>query len=312
MSASKVFKNRYIAVAHSTLCLGMASNGIDVIQENCKDEKSERWSTSVLFDQDKKTTGYVQLKTKGLCLKAKTNNNKQAGDPLMLAQCNKKDIHEQWKVISKDGMFDKIVNRYSQMCLNFDTVNANPETAYAIWTSCLNVDSQGFRDIKDAQRPEMHKIKSKVINKNGLALSTSKGFHKYFKYTKHGHLTANSKLLKKIMNDKTDILIASKEKTLNDENTFNYLELTNGYIKIIHDKTGWCVAPKSHQNKEIVLKPCSKNDEMFWVPKEEREGGLLLKNIKHNLCLTLKKNNSYAEIDRCSKRSKSQLIDFMK
>ena len=70
MPDSKTFRNRYIAVAHSTLCLGVASNGIDVFQEDCKDIETERWSAEPILDINQEATGYVRLKSNGLCLES--------------------------------------------------------------------------------------------------------------------------------------------------------------------------------------------------------------------------------------------------
>ncbi len=175
---SKEFKNRYLAVGHSSLCLGVSSNGSDVYQENCKDVESERWTARPLGN------GYVQLKSKGLCLKARTADNKNSGQPLGLVQCDKDNIHEQWKIISRDLFFDSVVNRYSQKCLHFDSENANPKTAYATWTSCIGADSQTFRDIADAERPTVHNVEEMVKAKSGSCLSTKKSFDTYFKKNK--------------------------------------------------------------------------------------------------------------------------------
>ena len=314
MSNSKSFENHYIAVAHSTLCLGVAPNGIDVFQENCKDIKAERWSAAKILNADKSPTGYVKLVSNGLCLKAATNNNKDSGLPLKLSQCNTKDMHEQWKIISKDGIFDMIVNRYSQKCLHFDTVNTNPRTAYAVWSSCLDIDSQGFRDIKDAERPTWYNVSKMIKAKSGSCLSTKKSFDDYFLKTQKGHFTATKDIFKRMKQRKDDILI-STQCTKGIENEFNYLELINGDIKLVHAQTGWCVAPKAKNSKELSLKPCNKGTYMFWDPIEVGDA-IILKNKEANKCITLSalkdgKSISNARLENCSK-SATQTIDFLK
>lgn len=230
MPHSKVFKNRYLAVGHSSLCLGVAPNGVDVYQENCKDIQSERWTAKSLGN------GYVQLKSKGLCLKAKTKNNKN-GQPLVLAQCDENNIHEQWKIISRDLFFDRIVNRYSQKCLHFDSENANPKTAYATWTSCIGADSQTFRDIADAERPTWHKVEDMVEAKNGSCLSTKNSFDKYFNKNQKGHLTTTRKVYDEMIRKGDDVLISTKCKK-DIEDKFNYIEQVNGDIKLVHAQSG--------------------------------------------------------------------------
>ena len=158
MPSSQTFNNRYLAVGHSLLCLGVASDGVEVFQENCKDMEAERWSA---VSMGKTQEGYVQLRSKGLCLKA-TGANPNSGQPLILAQCNGKDDHEKWKFISQDGEFSKFVNRFAQKCLHFDTVNANEKAGYAVWTSCFGADSQGFRVISDAEKPTFHKVSKEI------------------------------------------------------------------------------------------------------------------------------------------------------
>ncbi|MEE8574611.1 MAG: ricin-type beta-trefoil lectin domain protein, partial [Thermodesulfobacteriota bacterium] len=151
---SLIYSNTYLAIGHSSLCLAVAADGVKVIQLSCKDTEAERWSTSKLDD------GYVQLRSKGLCLKARDNTAANQQDPLVLSQCTTTDKHEQWKILSSDGFYDKIVNRDSQKCLHFNSENANPSTAYAVWTSCMGADSQTFRAIADAERPTFHDVES--------------------------------------------------------------------------------------------------------------------------------------------------------
>ncbi|WP_024955887.1 RICIN domain-containing protein [Sulfurospirillum arcachonense] len=308
MPPSKTFRHRYLAIGHSSLCLGVSSNGIDVYQENCKDIQSERWEAKSLGNS------YIQLKSKGLCLKAK-NKDMQSGDPLILAQCNKQDDHEQWKIISSDGFYDKIVNKYSQKCLHFDIENANPKTAYATWTSCLGMDSQTFRDIKDAQRPTYHNVNDMVKAKSGSCLSTKKSFDKYFKKSKKGHLTTSKNIYDNMKRRGDDILISTKCKS-DMEDKFNYIELVNGDIKLIHAQSGWCVTPQSKNSKNLVLKPCNKNKNMFWKNRRNGNNFELTNNYLKDKCITLEtlpkdKTIGKAEIVYC-KRQESQKIQFVK
>ncbi|SFP08847.1 ricin-type beta-trefoil lectin domain protein [Hydrogenimonas thermophila] len=308
MPGSRIFKNRYIAIAHSTLCLGVARNGIDVIQKNCKSKNIERWTTNVLLDNNKKPTGYVQLKTKGLCLKARSDNNKQPGDPLMLSQCNNIDTHEEWKIISKDGFFDKIINKHSQMCLHFDSINANPKSAYAVWAPCIEVDSQGFRDIKDVQRPEMHMVNDEIKAKSGQCISVHRDLDKHFIKTKYGHTVIKNPEHYRKNNGSGVYGLYAAECKEDTNSKFNYLELIDGYIKIIHTKTGWCVVPKHNKSDKLALKPCSKEDAMFWKPIAVKNG-FLLKNYFKKECIDIKDNK--LSLKRCNKKANEQIIDFV-
>ena len=73
-----------------------------------------------------------------------------------------------------------------------NTVNTNPKTAYAVWSSCLDIDSQGFRDIKDAQRPEWHNAKTRIESASGKCMAAEKRFDDYFLKTAKGHSTAST------------------------------------------------------------------------------------------------------------------------
>lgn len=305
MPRSKEFVNRYIAVGHSSLCLGVASNGVDVFQENCKDIQTEQWSAKSLDNE------YVELKSKGLCLKAK-NADARSGQPLILSQCNSKDDHEQWKIISSDGFYDKIVNKFSQKCLHFDIENANPHTAYATWASCLGMDSQTFRDISDAERPTHHNVEDMVEAKSGSCLSTAKAFDQYFKNSAKGSLTTTKRVYDDMIRKGDDVLL-SLTCDADVEDKFNYVEMVDGDIKLVHAQSGWCVTPQSHNSEKLVLKPCNKNKNMFW--RNQREGDSFeMRNMYMNKCMTLEKsskNEKFASISNCSKEPE-QLIEFVK
>ena len=310
MPPSKEFKNRYLAVGHSSLCLSVAPNGVDVFQKNCKDIDSEKWSTNSLEN------GYVQLKSKGLCLKARNAGiRRSSGQPLILSQCNSNDLHEQWKIISQDGFFDKIINKFSQKCLHFDTENANPKSAYAIWTSCLGADSQTFRDIEDSERATWHDVKSLVQAKNNRCLATKKDYIKYFKKSGNGHKTIISKEYNR-MKQKGDDMLLSVPCDADTSDKFNYIEMVNGDIKIVHADSGWCVVPKHGSAHELRLAPCNNNKDMVWRTKEHGGNLFELFNLELKQCITIDSDNktktvSDSKLSRCS-GNPEQLIDFVK
>ena len=308
MGDSKVFSGRYLAIGHSSLCLAVNPNGIDVYQANCKDTESERWIAK------KMDNGYVQLKSKGLCLKAKNAVNKQ-GQPLMLAQCNSKDEHELWKVISSDGFYDQIVNKFSQQCLHFDSENANPKTAYAVWTSCLGTDSQTFRDISDAERPTWHHVNDEIKSKSGSCLSTKSKFDSYFKLVK-GNETITQEKKHLMLAKKDDILVVKKcDKESNEY--FSYVEKVDGDIKLVHAKSGWCVVPKHDAGNSLSLAPCDRGNDMFWRNNLVKGASFQMYNSTTRKCLDLKelKDNSTidinAQLSECANTPEQQ-IDFIK
>ncbi|MFN4276990.1 MAG: ricin-type beta-trefoil lectin domain protein [Ferrovibrio sp.] len=149
LGSSQQFDLTYLAVGHSALCLAVATDGTTVHQEDCKDNATEQWHTIAVDD-------YVQLVANGLCLQAQDDaaDASQQGVKLMLKSCDANDKSEQWKVATYDGIYSQIINRASQKCLHFDSENARPETAKAVWTSCIGMDSQNFRAIPDAERPD--------------------------------------------------------------------------------------------------------------------------------------------------------------
>lgn len=312
MPASKRFQNKYLAVGHSALCLGVAPDGIKVFQENCRDSAGERWSTTALDD------GYVQLKSKGLCLKAETRDNNQTlSDPLRLSACVGTDPRQQWKVISFDGYFDKVVNRYSQKCLHFDTENANPRTAYAVWTSCLGMDSQAFRDIEDAERPTWHPVQDRVQSRNNYCLAPAKAFIGYFSKTDKGHATITADKYKQMRNKKDDILTALPCGSAEDDR-FNYVEMVNGDIRLVHDKSGWCVAPGQGAGgaRELELRPCSSSASMIWRNLREGDGFMMQNNDQAGRCLSLAPvpgdpKTGTASLKPCRRGSDDMDIDFI-
>lgn len=306
MAESQTFKNRYLAVGHSSLCLGVASNGKDVYQEGCKNIETERWSAVSTKD------GYVHLKSKGFCLKAKTKENKHSS-PLILAKCSKTDDHEKWKVISTDGFYDMIVNKYSQKCLHFDSESASAKTAYAVWTSCIGLDSQNFRDIKDAERPTLHDVKDEIKTEHNMCLSTKKKFDSYFdKKTSYGHLSITAKDAHTMRKNKDNYLISKDCKDNNEEERFSFVEKVNGDIKLIHSETGWCVAPQYKKN--LILTPCDKGQDLFWRNNIKNKDLFEMKNVHFKTCISLKdKNKGYfdAKLEKCNKKEE-QLIKFKK
>jgi hypothetical protein len=296
MPNSLEYKNTYLAVGHSSLCLSVSKDGSNVIQYDCKDNDAERWSTAKL------KKGYVQLKNKGLCLKARKGGKTENFQPLILAPCNSKDTHEQWKIVSTDGFYDKIVNRFSQKCLHFNTENANPKSAFAVWTSCLGADSQQFRDIADAERPTWHGINSRVKSKSGLCLSVSQADQ-----------------TKKWAPTKTDMEAKLYARSCDDsDEQFNYLEQVDGDIKLVHGDHGTCVYPQKGTN-HMALRPCDTGSDMFWQVNAKGGSGFQLYNRYKKLCMMLpsppKNSSQYKEavLSNCSMvPGDGLLLDFVK
>ncbi len=309
MPASQVFKDRYLAVGHSSLCLGVASNGSDVYQQNCKDTDAERWSAIPL---GKTQEGYIQLTSKGLCLKA-SNTGVTSGQPLILAQCNGKDDHEKWKFISQDGEFSKFVNRYSQKCLHFDTVNANAKAGYAVWTSCFGADSEGFREIKDAEKPSFYKVEKMIRARNGKCLATDPDFGKYFTKTAKGQTTSSrSHLLN--MQRQMDNALYSAACSADDKALFNYVEAVNGDLKLVHEQSGWCVVPGPRRDQALALTPCDNGKDMYWQLHESGESSFVLRNAQSHGCIDLgarKGRTGYAMTAACQSKP-DQVLEFVK
>ncbi|QKF83078.1 ricin-type beta-trefoil lectin domain protein [Halarcobacter ebronensis] len=321
MPQSKLFNDKYLVVGHSSLCLGVALNGVDVYQENCQDVQSERWSAVDVGN------GYIQLKSKGLCLKAKTTGDGTFSEEfLALSECNGKDEHEKWKIVSEDGYWDKIVNKYSEKCLHFDIESANPKTAYATWTGCVGMASEMFRDIEDTQRPTYHNVEDLIDAKNGTCLSTKKSFDQYFfevkrvgnisikVESKKGNLTTTAKEYEKMISKEDNVLISTAcESAIEDK--FNYIEELNGDLKLIHAQSGWCVTPNPKDNKSLVLQPCNKEKNILWTNIQEGNSFQLKSNV-NNKCITLGvdldgNKIGKAELSQCV-NSSGQDIDFVK
>ena len=277
LGPSKLYKSTYLAIGHSDLCLGVAPNGHDVYGENCKDQAQELWHTKSLAD------GYVELKSQGLCLKAKSRDNKN-GQVLVLSTCDPKDMHEQWKIFSNDGFYDKIINRYAQRCLHFENENSNPKAAKTVWTSCSGFDSQTFRAISDAQKPSFYKLEQALSTAEGNCLYRGEGLE----WIKSSTFTFTRVY---------DIFSAPcNKKSLADKKLrFNYVERPNGDIKIIDSKLGYCMMPyDSEGNLGVVLHSCDRGKDMFWEPIDRGEGSLEFKNRYYNRCLQapLQRNES--------------------
>ena len=308
---SGTFRNTYLAVGHSSLCLGVAANGTDVIQEDCKDVEADRWSTRPVAD------GYVQLLNKGLCLKAR-NASKAEQNPLMLAACNRQDLHEEWKVISSDGFYDKIVNRYSQKCLHFDNENANPKTARAVWTSCMGADSQTFRDLKDAEKPTWHGARAMLKARNGNCLSLLGGSGSRARAELLRQKLATGKLTHhqydRMRHEGENALVA--ESCDPSEDRFNYLEQVNGDITLVHEKTGWCVRPGTARDSGVFLAPCDRGKDMTWRLDRSKGNAWMLKNVTERRCLSLpartrsQPDRRQARMAKCVPDS-TQLLDFV-
>jgi hypothetical protein len=305
MGPSKRLENTYLAVGHSRLCLAVSKDGLHVQQADCKDTAAERWSTSPL------KKGYVQLKSKGLCLKAREGAKGANYDPLILGPCDEKDIHEQWKVITTDGYWDQIVNRQSQKCLHFDSENANPHAANAVWTSCLGTDSQQFRDIKDAERPTWHPVNEMLKAKNGACLAASEDpsytawFEKAYGRDRAAHyLNAYEKqgIGMQVFSRKCD----------GKGERFNYIELPDGDIKIVHAGTGTCLYP-AKRGRNLALRPCDSGTDMLWTVNASDGNHDQLYNKYRNKCLTLpvkKGQTQVAAALKSCKKADQNLIDF--
>ena len=232
----------------------------------------------------------------------------------MLSQCNNTDKHEMWKVISSDGFYDQIVNNFSQKCLHFDNENANPKTAFAVWTSCVGVDSQNFRDIADAQRPSWHPVHDLIKSKSNACLSTKINFDSYFRNVK-GQMNTTKKQKDLMLRRKDDLLISNTCGEGNNE-FFSYVEEVNGDIKLVHSKSGWCVVPKHDRQGSLSLAPCDQGKDMIWQNNVINVSSFRMHNKTLNKCMTLKSKpiNSKIEVTatvmNCINTSE-QSIDFV-
>ncbi|NVK18867.1 MAG: ricin-type beta-trefoil lectin domain protein [Methylocystaceae bacterium] len=310
MPKSEAFTNRYLAVGHSALCLGVAANGVDVYQENCKDMEAERWTAEPIKDFQ---GGYIMLKSKGLCLQAR-DPKANSGQPLVLAACSGKDDHEKWKFISKDEVFSKFVNRFSQKCLHFDTVNANEKKGYAVWTSCFGADSQAFRIVADAEKPTYHKVEQEIKAQNGYCLEVDKDFESYFSKTKRGSTTSNRQHLLNMQHDMDNILWVGKCSG-NENSKFNYVETIKGDLKLVHEQSGWCVVP-GVEGKNLTLMPCDNGQDMFWQIHDMSESTFTLRNKSTTKCIDLGVEDAgntaqQARVASCQRRPEQDL-EFLK
>jgi len=316
MPRSAQLSSRYLAVGHSALCLGVASNGVDVYQQNCKDRDTEQWTTAPLMGADGKDTGYVQLKSKGLCLKAK-GLDPASGQLLALAQCNGQDEHEKWRVVSRDGLYSKIVNRFSQKCLHFDTENANAKSGYAVWTSCLGADSQAFRVLEDAEKPAFYPVRDEIKSNAGACLAPDDHFDQYFRKTAKGFATASRDDHAKMQSRRHDLLFPA---TCDGKaaGAFNYVENPDGTLKLVHAASGWCVTADRARGNSLVLAPCDKDKDMFWRTRDDNGDAFALQHESDGLCLDLPAGNARsgpapesgaARVTPC-RRSASQYIIF--
>lgn len=296
MPDSLQYSNTYLAIGHSNLCLAVSKDGLSVVQLHCKDTDVEQWHTTALKDED---AGYVELRNKGLCLKARNGDARDNYEPLVLNACDAKDRHQQWKIISSDGFYDQIVNRFSQKCLHFNTENANPRSAYAVWTSCLGADSQTFRDIPDAEKPTRHNVNAFVKAANGLCLDVLEQTEGSLKFTEQNK---EAKLYAHPCGDKSE--------------RFNYIEEVDGDIKLVHAETGFCAYP-AEKSQHLALRACDRGEDMFWRLNVKTVDTLQFFNPKRNSCMILpapdKGSTNYKEagIAPCSADS-AQLLDLVK
>ncbi|HBE89058.1 MAG TPA: hypothetical protein DDW67_07975, partial [Elusimicrobia bacterium] len=297
MPDSLQYANTYLAIGHSNLCLAVSKDGMSVEQLHCKDSDVEQWNTVALKDDDE---GYVELRNKGLCLKARNGDAKDNFEPLVLAACDAKDRHQQWKIVSSDGFYDQIVNRFSQKCLHFDNESANPRSAYAVWTSCLGNDSQTFRDIPDAEKPTRHEVNAFVKASNGLCLDVLEETENSLKLTPQNK---EEKLYAHPCGDKSE--------------RFNYIEEVDGDIQLVHSETGACVYP-AEKSSHLALRACDRGQDMFWRLNVKDNNTLQFFNAKRNVCMTLpapdKGTTNYKEAGTapCSAADAAQLLDLMK
>lgn len=283
MPPSQVFQGRYLAVGHSLLCLGVARNGTDVYQQNCRDVSTERWNAVPLV-RDQQKTGYVHLVSNGLCLMA-SEEAAPSGSPLTLAQCGEGD-HQKWKFISQDGIFSKAVNRASQKCLHFDTLNANDKAGYSVWTSCFGSDSQGLRVIDDAEKPTFHKVEKMIQATAGKCLAADPDFAGYFTRTHNGHATTGRPQLI-AMTRIDDNHLQVDDCTPSERTRFNYVEAVNGDLKLVHAASGWCVVPGPQPRDPLTLFPCDNDMDMFWRLRGPSGAAFLLKNGDSGRCMDL-------------------------
>jgi hypothetical protein len=266
MPDSLQYSNIYLAIGHSNLCLAVSKDGLSVVQLHCKDSDVEQWSTVALKGDDE---GYVELRNKGLCLKARKGDAADNFEPLILAACDAADLHQQWKIISSDGFYDEIVNRYSQKCLHFNTESANPESSFAVWTSCLGADSQTFRDITDAEKPTLHKVNAMLKAANGLCLDVVEA-------------TENSSQLTW---DKREIKLYA-HKCGEGSERFNYMEEVDGDIQLVHTETGGCVYPQEKADS-LALRACDRGQDMFWRLNAATGSADLVFHPVRNSCMIL-------------------------
>ena len=267
MPDSLEYSNIYLAIGHSDHCLGVSKDGLSVVQMVCKDADTEMWSTVKLASDTAK--GYVQLKNKGLCLKARNGDKPDNFEPLILAPCDPADRHEQWKIHSSDGFYDEIVNRFAQKCLHFNKEDANPETAYAVWSGCYGADSQTFRDITDAEKPTWHKIDSMVKAGNGLCLDVAED----------GENTAA------VTPDKKELKLLA-HKCGDGSERFNFIEEVNGDIRLVHVETGLCIYPQE-KAQTLALRACDRGADMFWRLNDLEGSADQFFNPARNSCMIL-------------------------
>lgn len=307
LGPSQQFDLTYIAVGHSALCLAVASDGTTVHQEDCKDNKTEQWRTNVVDD-------YVQLVANGLCLQAQDDaaSADKQGVKLMLKQCEASDRSEHWKIATYDGIYSQIINRASQKCLHFDSENARPETAKAVWTSCIGMDSQNFRAIPDAERPDFVPKGSKLAS----AANTCVWFQR--DSTQFGAYVTGS------CDQNYDQSPLSRALNI-QEAVFDYVEMVDGTIRLVH-RLGPAPNPKNQaqdgmcvygvQGSQFFDQPCNHATGIVYDVLEVQQN-FMLRQHGTNLCMDVANvptgANSYSIgpfLMACDNSKQSQLLKW--
>ena len=280
---SAQFTNASLAAGHSSLCVGADKNGRDVIQDSCQSLQNTKWTTQKAAD------GYVQLLNNRRCLKAeKPNAAKET--PLVLANCNARDPHELWKVIAADGSYFRVVNRFSQKCLHFDSENANPKSARAVWSSCVGTDSQAFRFVQGLEVPAWHDVRYQLkVDQGCLAFNHQSTLGAPVGALQRriaaGLLTLTQ--YRQLQQQKRNILEAKDCRSVRD--VFNYVQQPGQHIKLVHADTGWCVRPNGNRDRRLVIGPCDRGKDMEWIPVSGRSNAWNWKNVASQFCLSAPK-----------------------
>lgn len=306
LGPSQQFNLTYIAVGHSSLCLAVASDGSTVHQEDCKDNKTEQWHTFAVDD-------YVQLVANGLCLQAQDDaaSADKQGVKLMLKGCDANDRSEQWKIATYDGIYSQIINRASQKCLHFDSENARPETAKAVWTSCIGMDSQNFRAIPDAELPD--------FVPKGSRLASAANTCVWFEPLDHGWVSYQTGSCGQ------DFAQDPMQRARNvQQAVFDYVEMVDGSLRLVHRATPSADAKKetndgmcfyaANQWATFSDQPCNRATGGVYDVLEVQQNFMLRKRGT-NLCVDISNTqtspNSYSIgpfLKGCDSKTATQLL----